>query len=130
MVVAAANLGAGTAVFWGVAADSLGWPPVRLGGGTLAVAAAFGYRAFATSLLVWIGLALLLGIGTAAANTMANLFVVEAHPRHEWSGRIAALQTCLTLGTMAGFAVAGAVTVLPMDVGLLLAAAGATMAAV
>ena len=46
-----------------------------------------------------------------------------------WSGRIAALQTCLTLGTMTGFVVAGVVTVLPMDVGLLLAAVGAALAA-
>jgi MFS family permease len=129
MVVAAANLGAVTAAFWGALADRLSWHRVLLVGGTLAVAAAFGYMAFATSLLVWIGLALLLGIGTAAANTMANLFVVEAHPRGEWSGRIAALQTCLTLGTMVGFVVAGAVAALPMDVGLLLAAAGAILAA-
>lgn len=129
IVVAAANLGAVTAALWGALADRLSWHRVLLVGGTLAVAAAFGYMAFATSLPVWIGLALVLGIGTAAANTMANLFVVEAHPRGEWSGRIAALQTCLTLGTMVGFVVAGVVTVLPMDVGLLLAAVAATLAA-
>jgi MFS family permease len=130
LVVAAASLGAVTAAFWGVLADRLRWQRVLLVGGTLVVAVAFGGMVFATHLLGWIGLALLLGIGTAAANTIANLFVVEAHPRAEWSGRIAALQTCLTLGTMIGFVAAGAVSELPMDVGLSLAAALAALAAV
>ena len=37
-------------------------------------------------------LAGVLGLGFAAANTVANMFIVEVRPREEWDARIGALQ--------------------------------------
>ena len=62
---------------------------------------------FARSLPVRVLLASALGLGFAAANTVANMFIVEVWPREEWDGRIGALQACNGAGQVAGLLVAG-----------------------
>jgi hypothetical protein len=56
--------------------------------------------------IAWLGLAFLLGLGVAAASTVANLFVVEAHPEDQWDGRIAWLQTFQDSGYVGGLLLA------------------------
>jgi fucose permease len=64
-----------------------------LAGGLLATALGLAVFPFTTLPMAWLGLALLAGLGAAAAATVANLFVVEAHPQIEWDDRIGWLQT-------------------------------------
>ena len=52
-------------------------------------------------------LAGILGLGFAAANTVANMFIVEVHPREEWDSRIGALNALSGLGQVAGLLLAG-----------------------
>jgi MFS transporter, DHA1 family, tetracycline resistance protein len=80
---------------------------------------------FTSAPSAWPALALLQGIGTTAAATIANLFVVEAHPQKEWEERIGWLQTFYGGGQVCGLFVAAALTQMPLHTGLL-AAAGVT----
>jgi MFS family permease len=52
-------------------------------------------------------LAGLLGLGFAAANTVANMFIVEVRPREEWDARIGAFQAVSGVGQVVGLLVAG-----------------------
>jgi MFS family permease len=60
-----------------------------------------------SGVVVWVGSAYLIGFGTGASNTVANLFVVEFSPRSEWSQRISWLQTLNASGSVLGMAAAG-----------------------
>jgi MFS family permease len=75
--------------------------------------------------VVWFGLAFLQGLGAAAAATVANLFVVEAHPKGEWDERIGWLQTFYGGGQVGGLLLAGVLSATHLRAGLL-AAAGLT----
>jgi len=63
-------------------------------------------------------LAAVQGLGTASAATVANLFVVEAHPKSEWDERIGWLQTFYGIGQVAGLLLAGLLTQIDFRVGL------------
>jgi MFS transporter, DHA1 family, tetracycline resistance protein len=119
LVIAAVGLGGLTARHWGKLADHYhchrGVFLVSALVGTLALAA-FGLT---TSIPLWLLLALLVGMSQAAANTMANLFVVDAHPEAEWTARIGWLQTFYNAGVAAGLVAIGSVSHLSPDVGLL-----------
>jgi DHA1 family tetracycline resistance protein-like MFS transporter len=65
------------------------------------------------------------GLGASEAATIANLFVVEAHPQEEWEERIGWLQTFYGGGQVCGLLLAAALTQMPPHTGLL-AAAGVT----
>src|SRR5262249_58178168 len=56
---------------------------------------------------VRIALAALLGTGFAAANTVANMFIVEVRPEAEWNARIGALQALSGMGQVGGLLLAG-----------------------
>jgi MFS transporter, DHA1 family, tetracycline resistance protein len=73
-------------------------------------------------------LAILAGFGSASAATVANLFVVEAHPQTEWDQRIGWLQTFYGIGQVTGLLLAGALTRIDLRIGLW-AAAGLSAAA-
>jgi predicted MFS family arabinose efflux permease len=128
LVMAAVGLGGLTAALWGDVADRLRWHRGLFAGGAVVAALALAAFGAITSIPAWIGLALILGVGTAAANTVASLFVVEAHPQPEWDRRIGWVQTFYNGGIVAGLVVAGALLHLPLHVGLL-AGAGALVAA-
>jgi len=51
--------------------------------------------------------AAVLGVGFAAANTVANMFIVEVRPPDEWDNRIGALQALSSLGQVVGLLLAG-----------------------
>jgi DHA1 family tetracycline resistance protein-like MFS transporter len=129
LVVAAFSLGGLAAPVWGGLADRYRLHRWLLTGGLLVASAGLAAFPFATSLAAWMGLALAQGIGVAGAATVANLFVVEAHPQAEWDERIGWLQTFYGGGQVAGLLLAGVLSSLDLRIGLLVAA-GLTAVAV
>lgn len=108
LVMGAFSLGGLSAPIWGGLADRHRLHKVLLAVGLLALAAGAALLPLTSSLPAWLGLAFLQSIGFAAASTVANLFVVEAHPRPEWDARIGWLQTFYGAGQVAGLLLAGA----------------------
>ncbi|HEY1857605.1 MFS transporter [Acidocella sp.] len=105
--IAAQNVGALTAPFWGGVADkSKAYRRIFFGGFLLI---GLGFLAF--TLLhgagAWFAGAFLIGLGTAASNTVASLFVVEFTPPAEWGVRISWLQTFNAGGSVIGMFLAG-----------------------
>jgi predicted MFS family arabinose efflux permease len=127
--MACVGLGGLTAALWGELADRLRWHRLLFGGGSLVGALALVLFGTAGHVPLWIGLALLLGTGTAAANTIASLFVVEAHPQPEWDSRIGWLQTFYNAGIVGGLVVAGALTQLPLEIALTVGAGALVLSA-
>ena len=62
---------------------------------------------FVSSLLLQALLALSIGIGSAAAATVANLFIVEFHPEQQWNARLSSLQMHYGGGQVVGLIIAG-----------------------
>jgi DHA1 family tetracycline resistance protein-like MFS transporter len=121
-VMAAVSLGGLSAPLWGVLTDRY-----RLHRWVLIVGlflTAFGLTAFAFSSqpAIWFVIALILSIGAAGASTVANLFVVEMHPKSEWDERIGWLQTFYGLGQVVGLLLAGFLSNVNLNVGLLTSA--------
>jgi DHA1 family tetracycline resistance protein-like MFS transporter len=130
LVMAAVSLGGLTAPVWGTLADHHRLHRSLLAGGLLTTALALAVFPFTTWPIVWLGLALLVGLGAAAAATVANLFVVEAHPQIEWDDRIGWLQTFYGGGQVGGLLLAGAFSQVHPRNGLLVAAGLTALAVV
>ena len=128
LVMAALNLGGLTAPLWGGLADRHRLHRLLLAGGLFFTAVGVLAFAFVTEWTVRLGLALLQGVGAAAAATVANLFVVEAHPQVEWDQRIGWLQTFYGGGQVGGLLLAGVLSQTHLRLGLLLAAGLPTLA--
>jgi MFS family permease len=109
-VVAAVSLGGLSAPVWGELADRHRWHAASLIGGLAATAVASALLPFTEQPALWFLLAAVIGAGSAAAATVANLFVVEVHPRAEWDGRIGWLQTFYGTGQAAGLLAAAAMS--------------------
>jgi MFS transporter, DHA1 family, tetracycline resistance protein len=92
-VVAAFNFGGLTAPLWGSLADRYRLHRWLAIGGSIVASVGLAAFPFTSSPIAWAGLALLQGMGAIGAATVANLFVVEAHPEDEWEERLAWLQT-------------------------------------
>lgn len=60
--------------------------------------------------IAWTIAAFLVGVGTAAASTVASLFVFDFTPRAEWEPRIGWLQSFNGIGLVIGLLLAGAFT--------------------
>jgi DHA1 family tetracycline resistance protein-like MFS transporter len=130
LVMGAFSLGGLTAPAWGHLADSHRAHRPLLAGGLLALAAGTALFALARSFPAWSGLALLQGVGFAAASTVANLFVVETKPRAEWDARIGWLQAFYGGGQVVGLLLAGALGQRAPKAGILLAAGLAAVAVI
>ena len=128
LVMAAVSLGGLTSPLWGGLADKYRLHRALLAGGMLVTALGLAILAFTSQPALWFLLAVLQGFGAASAATVANLFVVEAHPKAEWDERIGWLQTFYGLGQVSGLLLAGYFAQLDFQVGLL-AAAGLSLAA-
>jgi len=120
-VMAAFSLGGLTAPFWGELADRYRLHRILLAGGLLLTAISLWAFAFSVSLGGWLSLAFLQGSGFGAAATVANLFIVESHPKAEWDERIGWLQTLYGAGQVCGLLLAAVLTGLRLRSGLFLA---------
>ncbi len=128
LVMAAFSLGGLTAPLWGGLADRFKLHQWLLIGGLLCTATGAGGFSFASPLSGRIGLALLSGMGLAAASTVANLFIVEIHPQEEWDARIGWLQTFYGGGQVLGLVLAGLIGQSAPGRGLWLAGAASFVA--
>ena len=122
LVMAAFSLGGLTAPLWGGLADRFRLHRWLLVGGLLITSG--GLVVFSSTMqpAIWIGLALFLGLGAAGAATVANLFVVEAHPKSEWDERIGWLQTFYGIGQVGGLLLAGVLSQTDLRIGLIVGA--------
>jgi DHA1 family tetracycline resistance protein-like MFS transporter len=122
LVVAAVSLGGLSAPLWGSLADRHRLHRLLLAGGMLIASVGLAAFALTTNPVVWCLLALVQGLGSASAATVANLFVVEAHPKSEWDQRIGWLQTTYGIGQVAGLLLVGYLTKTDLRTGFWLAA--------
>jgi hypothetical protein len=89
-IVGVMNLAGLTAPFWGHLADRRGLHRQVLVAGLLMVLIPLLFMPAVLALPAKAALAGFLGLGFAAANTAANMFIVEVRPREEWDARIGA----------------------------------------
>jgi MFS family permease len=106
-IVGVMNLAGLTAPFWGHLADRRRLHRQILLAGMLAALLALVLMPAQLGLPLKAALAAILGLGFAAANTVANMFIVEVRPPEEWDARIGALQAFSGLGQVVGLLLAG-----------------------
>src|SRR5215213_9422388 len=123
LVMAAVSSGGLTAAVWGGVADRYRCPRLIYQLGAAAVVLALAGLALTNNAAAWFALALVLGVGVAAVNTVANLFVVESYPRDEWATRVGWQQTCYWGGVVIGLGVAGQLSRVSVELGIQSAAA-------
>jgi MFS family permease len=99
-------------------------------GGFIALIFAFAVFPHVSTLAAWFLLALLIGIATAAAATVATLFVVDFRPRSEWEPCLGWLQSFNGAGQLIGLLLAGAFAAGQFVIGFTLAAGLALIAVV
>jgi MFS family permease len=107
IIVGVMNLAGLTAPVWGHLADRRRLHRQVMLAGLLAALAALVLMPFQLGLPLKAALAGVMGIGFAAANTVANMFIVEVRPPEEWDARIGALQALSGLGQVIGLLAAG-----------------------
>ncbi len=129
LVMAGFNFGGLAAPLWGTLADRFRLHRWLLAGGLILTALGLFLFPFVSGAVPRLVLALLQGIGSAGAATVANLFVVEVHPAGEWDERIGWLQTFYGGGQVAGLLVAGFFSQSSGVRGGVFAAAGVTLLA-
>jgi predicted MFS family arabinose efflux permease len=122
LVVAALSLGGLSSPLWGSLADRYRVHRLLLAGGLVMTCLGLAAFAFTTHPTFWFLLAMVQGLGSASAATVANLFVVEAYPRAEWDQRIGWLQTFFGIGQVAGLLLAGLLTRADLRIGIWAAA--------
>ena len=106
-IVGVMNLAGLTAPFWGHLADRRRLHRQVLLAGMLMVLVALVLMPADLGLELKAVLASILGLGFAAANTVANMFIVEIRPQEEWDARIGAMQALGGLGQVTGLLLAG-----------------------
>jgi MFS family permease len=105
--IAAQNIGALFAPFWGVIADKSKAYRVIFFVGFILIGLGFLDLSGLHGLAAWSAGAFVIGFGTGASNTVASLFVVEFTPPAEWGPRISWMQTFNAAGSVLGMAMAG-----------------------
>ncbi len=128
VVMAAVSLGGLSAPAWGFLTDRFRLHRWILLAGLLLTALGLAGFALTTQPLLWVVLALALSIGIAGASTVANLFVVEAHPSQEWDERIGWLQTFYGLGQVLGLLLAGFLSTINLRLALFITAGSTGLA--
>jgi len=122
LVIAAVSLGGLTAPLWGGLVDRFRMHKIIFVGGLSLAAVATAFFPYTSAPSVWCGLGLMLGIGAAAAATVANLFVVEVHPKKEWDERIGWLLTFYGVGQVSGLLLASVLSRADLRQGFLIGA--------
>jgi MFS family permease len=123
LVMAAFNLGGLMAPLFGGVADRYQIHRNLLSFGLLITATALAVLSFATTFAVCLCLAFIQGIGVAVAVTLGSLFIVEIHPKAEWSERIGWLQTFNGGGQVSGMLLAAALSQIKLSSSLLIGSA-------
>jgi MFS family permease len=106
-IVGVMNLAGLTSPFWGHFADRRRLHCQVLLAGMLVVIVALLLMPAHLGLPLQIAIAGILGVGFAAANTVANIFIIGVRPQEEWDPRIGALQLLIGLGEVVGLLLAG-----------------------
>ena len=122
LVMAAFNFGGLMAPIWGSVADRYGIHRGLLSGGLIIISISLAALSIANIFAVWLGLAVILGVGVFVAMTVGNLFIVEIHPKVEWNERIGWLQTFNSGGQVIGMLLAAALSQIDLSSSLLIAA--------
>ena len=122
LVMAAFNLGGLLTPIFGSVTDRFSIHRELLVGGLIITAIALAALSFTNTFSLWLGLALIQGIGVFMAMTVENLFIVEIHPRAEWNERIGWLQTFNSGGQVSGMLLAAALSQISLSISLLIAA--------
>lgn len=99
-------------------------------GSFIVLAKAFGTFPLGASLTLWLPAAVLIGLATGAADTVATLFVVNFTPKSEWEIRIGWLQNFNGTGQLAGLLMASALVGKPAVTGFFIGAELALLAVV
>jgi MFS family permease len=107
MIVGVMNLAGLSSPFWGHLSDRRRLHRQVLLAGMLVAGVALVLMPVQTGLPLKAALAAALGLGFAAANTVANMFIVEVRPKEEWDARIGALQAFSGFGQVVGLLLAG-----------------------
>src|SRR5271157_6457828 len=102
VIVGVMNLAGLTAPIWGHLADRRRLHRQVLLAGMLAALVALLLMPTQLDLPLKTAFAAVLGVGFAAANTVANMFIVEVRPKEEWDARIGALQAFSGSGQVVG----------------------------
>jgi DHA1 family tetracycline resistance protein-like MFS transporter len=129
LVMAAFNLGGLSAPICGGLADRHRLHRWLLCGGLLATTIGLAAFPLTKNQTARLGFALLQGIGATGSATVANLFVVEAHPQSEWDKRIGWLQTFYGGGQVGGLLLAAILSQTNLREGLFVASGLTLMAA-
>jgi DHA1 family tetracycline resistance protein-like MFS transporter len=127
-VMAAVSLGGLSAPLWGIMTDRYRLHRWVLVSGLFITAAGLILFTLSSQPAIWFGLALFLSAGAAGASTVGNLFIVEMHPKPEWDERISWLQTFYGMGQVVGLILAGLLSRMNLDTGLLITGALAVFA--
>jgi len=106
-IVGVMNLAGLSSPFWGHLADRRRLHRQVVLAGMLVACMALLLMPVQTGLALKTILAAILGLGFAAANTVANMFIVEVRPKEEWDARIGALQALSGFGQVVGLLLAG-----------------------
>ena len=107
IIVGVMNLSGLTAPYWGHLADRRRLHRQVLLVGMLVILLPLLLLPMELGFALKVALACLLGLGFAAANTVANMFIVEVRPQEEWDERIGALQALCGVGQVGGLLLAG-----------------------
>jgi len=106
-IVGVMNLAGLTSPMWGHLADRKRMHHQVLLAGMLVTLVALLLMPMQLGFPVKVVSAAVLGTGFAAANTVANMFIVEVRPQEEWDARIGALQALSGMGQVGGLLLAG-----------------------
>ena len=108
-IVGVMNLAGLTSPLWGHLADRRRLHHRVLLAGMTVTLMALLLMPMQLGLPIKVALAAVLGTGFAAANTVANMFIVEVRPEAEWNARIGALQALSGMGQVGGLLLAGVI---------------------
>jgi MFS family permease len=122
LVMGSYNVGLLSSPLWGIAAERRKLYRSLFFAGFVVAIAATATLPLARGLAGWLPLALLLGVGSSGAATVASLFIVNFAPRDEWEPRIGFLQSFNGTGQVVGLLLAGIFAQGQFSVGLWVAA--------